>query len=77
MDLFVELENLALNAVGESSDKHTALSLKTTARWQSLFGHAHAEAMDSIEKWRNTIARKSVGDEHWDLVHVEKNSARV
>jgi hypothetical protein len=74
MDLFDELEKMALNAASDLSDGLKALSKDTIFRWEKLFGYSHADAVGMIERHRGNLSRKRVSDEHWEIVREEREA---
>jgi hypothetical protein len=69
MDLFEELEMMALNASEEREDgEQYAPSDVDITRWQQLFNHPAPEAAILIEERRKDFSRKRVSDEHWEII---------
>lgn len=68
MDLYEELEQMALNAAEENSGETTETSQDSITRWQKLFDFSYHEAVSTLEKYRSDISRTRVSDEHWDIV---------
>lgn len=77
MDLFDELERMALNSApnsgAEATDKIDA-DEATIRRWKRLFLYSRADAVEAIEQWRGDLSRTRVSDEHWDLVRTKKSA---
>ncbi|CZR66905.1 uncharacterized protein PAC_16806 [Phialocephala subalpina] len=73
MDLFEELEKMALN-VAEEPAETDAPSEETIHRWQTLFGYSYSDAVDKIEIHRSDISRKRITDEHWAMVRTKLES---
>lgn len=74
MDIFDELENMALNATSYPNKEPEVPSKDTICRWEKLFGYSHADAVNAIEQHRGSLSRKRIGDEHWELVRDEKKA---
>ncbi|KAF8848708.1 hypothetical protein BDZ45DRAFT_718552 [Acephala macrosclerotiorum] len=70
MDLFDELEKMALNVAEEPSEPETP-SEETIHQWQKLFGYTYADASSYIERHRNDLSRKRITDEHWEMVRTK------
>ena len=73
MDLFEELENMAINAADECG-----LELQPDedeiARWQKLFVYTYSEAVEQITSQKNDYSRCKVSDDLWDLVKSQKEA---
>jgi hypothetical protein len=69
MDLFEELERMALNAFEEREDEERyGPSPEWVSRWQKLFNYSAVEAANFIEEQRKDFSRNRISDEHWDFV---------
>jgi hypothetical protein len=64
MDIFDELERIALNAASNPNEESEAPSQDTIFRWEKLFGYSHADAVDMIEQHCGSFSRERVSDEH-------------
>ena len=73
MDLFAELESMAVNAVDDDSAKFEP-SEDEIQRWQILFAYSYSEAIEQIKDQKGDYSRRRVSDEHWDLVRSEKEA---
>jgi len=68
MDLFEELEEMALNSLEEPEDEvRNEPSKDDTARWRNLFNYSCAEAADLIKERRKDYSRNRVSDKHWEI----------
>ncbi len=73
MDLFEELENMAINAVDECDTGLEPSEIEIT-RWQNLFAYTPSEAVEKIKKQRCDYSRNRVSDGHWELVRAEREA---
>ena len=73
MDLFAELESMAVNAVDDDSVGFEP-SEDEIQRWQTLFAYSHSEAVEQIKNQKGDYSRRRVSDDHWDLVRLEKEA---
>ena len=69
MDLLGELEAMANTAILDIEVAATDIQL-----WQKLFGYTTAEAQREIEAYRGDFSKRSVSEEHWELVRQAKES---
>ena len=76
MDLFAELEGMAVNAVDDDSVGFEP-SEDEIQRWQTLFAYSHSEAVEQIKNQKGDYSRRRVSDDHWDLVRLEKEAQGV
>ncbi len=74
MDLFEELESMAINVVANGEDFGLKPSDEEITRWQTLFNYSFAEAVEQLEDQRNDYTRYRVPDGHWGLVRSEKEA---
>ncbi|RDW75383.1 hypothetical protein BP6252_06525 [Coleophoma cylindrospora] len=74
MDIFKELENMAINAAQEAQHDWEEPSAETIKRWQELFPYSHAEASELIRRHRTDLGRKQVSDAHWAIVRGQMES---
>lgn len=70
MDIFEELENMAINAANDD-DEEFEPSEEEILRWQALFAYSYAEAVEQIKNQRSDYTRYRVSDEHWALIRSE------
>jgi hypothetical protein len=69
MDLFEELEKMALNSLEEPEDKdRNEPSDEDIARWQHLFNYFRNDVSSRIEERRKDYSRNRVSNEHWEIV---------
>ena len=73
MDLFAELESMAVNAVDDDSVEFEP-SEDEIQRWQTLFAYSYSEAVEQIKNQKGDYSRRRVSDDHWDLVRSEKEA---
>ncbi|CAD6567769.1 MAG: hypothetical protein ASARMPREDX12_000235 [Alectoria sarmentosa] len=67
MDLFQELENMAIN-VADECDVDLEPNEDEIARWQKLFAYTYPEAVEQITNQKNDYSKFKVSDDLWDLV---------
>lgn len=73
MDLFEELESMAVNAE-EDSNLEFEPSEEEIARRQTLFAYPYSEAVEQIRNQRDDYSRFRVTNDHWDLVRLQKEA---
>ena len=73
MDLFAELESMAVNAVDDDSVGFEP-SEDEIQRWQTLFTYSYSEAVEQIKNQKGDYSRRRVSDDHWDLVRSDKEA---
>ena len=73
MDLFAELESMAVNAVDDDSAEFEP-SGDEIQRWQTKFAYSYSEAVEQIKSQKGDYSRRRVSDDHWDLVKSEKEA---
>ena len=73
MDLYAELESMAVNAVDDDSVGFEP-SEDEIHRWQTIFAYSHSEAVEQIKNQKADYSRRRVSDDHWDLVKSEKEA---
>ena len=73
MDLFAELEDMAVNAVEDDSVEFEP-SGDEIQRWQTLFAYTHSEAVEQIKNQKGDYSRRRISDDHWDLIGTEKEA---
>lgn len=73
MDLFEELESMAINATDDCNVEFEPSEEEIT-RWQRLFAYTYAEAAEHIKNQRSDLSRSRVSNDHWDLVSSEKEA---
>ena len=73
MDLFEEVEAMAMNATINSSQDDEC-SETEIATWQKLFGYSYTEADKHIQNQRNDLISTKLTDDHWDVVKSEKEA---
>ncbi|KAF7505496.1 hypothetical protein GJ744_000743 [Endocarpon pusillum] len=74
MDLLTELENMAANAL-DKLDTDSNCDDQSIQRWQQLFHYTQAEAIMRIKDHRGNFSRAKISDEHWEIVHLQKEAA--
>ena len=75
LDLFDELERMALNASEHAdllSDEEP--SAEKVARWQRLFYYSPTEAVNQIKQQRGDVNRARVSEEHWRCIQLRKEA---
>ena len=73
MDLFAELESMAINAV-EDDIVEFEPSEDEIQRWQTLFAYTYSEAVEQIKNQKGDYSRRRIPDDHWDLIRTEKEA---
>lgn len=73
MDIFEELESMAVNAADECDVDFEPSEAEIT-RWQTLFAYNYFEAVEQIKRQRSDYSRYRVSNEHWDLVRSQKEA---
>lgn len=73
MDLFEELETMALN-VADYHDVAFEPPEEEVSRWQTLFAYSYSEAVEQIKTQKCDYSRHRVSDDYWDLVRSEKEA---
>lgn len=73
MDLFEELESMAINAA-DNSDADTEPSERELTRRQPLFGYPYPEAVEQAEDQKSNFVRCRASNGHWDLVRSRKEA---
>lgn len=73
MDLFEELESMALNVVDDHDVGFEPPGEEVT-RWQTLFAYSYSEAVEQIKTQKCDYSRHRVSDDYWDLVRSEKEA---
>ena len=73
MDLFAELESMAVNAVDDDSAEFEP-SEDEIQRWQTIFAYSYSEAVEQIKTQKGDYSRSRVSDDHWDLVRSDKEA---
>ena len=71
MDLFEELESIALNAA-DDCDVESEQFEAEIQRWQTLFTYSYSEAVEQIKSQKSDYSRCRVSNDHWDLVRSQK-----
>lgn len=73
MDVFEELEQMALNAAENPHDEvNDTPSAEDISRWQALFHYTYADTVDFIKQHRSNYSRIPVSADHWEMVEAEK-----
>lgn len=73
MDVFEELEQMALNAAEDAHDEmNDTPSAADISRWQALFHYTYADAVDFIKQHRSNYSRIRVSADHWEMVEAER-----
>ncbi len=73
MDIFEELESMAVN-VADECDVDFEPSDAEIARWQALFAYHYSEAVEQIKKQNGDYSRYKVPNDHWNLVKSQKEA---
>ena len=73
MDIFEELESMAVNAADECDVDFEPSEAEIT-RWQTLFACHYSEAVEQIKKQRSDYSRFRVSNDHWNLVRSQKEA---
>jgi len=71
MDLFEELESMAVNAA-DDCDGEFQPSKEEITRWQTVFSYSYSEAIEQIKNQKSDYSRYRVSNDHWDLVKSQK-----
>ena len=73
MDLFEELESMAVNAA-DDYDVEMEPSEREITRWQALFAYSYPEAVEQIKNQKSDYSRIRVSDDHWNTVRSQKEA---
>ena len=73
MDLFEELESMAVNAA-DDHDVEIEPSEEEITRWQTLFAYSYPEAVEQIKNRKSDYSRIRVSDDHWNTVRSQKEA---
>lgn len=73
MDIFEELESMAVNAA-DDCDVESEPSEAEIQRWQTLFAYSYSEAVEQIKNQKSDYSRYRVSNDHWDLVRSQKEA---
>lgn len=73
MDLFEELESMAVNATDDYDFELEPCEDEVT-RWQRLFKYSRTEAVEQIKNQKTDYSRYRVSNDHWDLVRPQKEA---
>ena len=74
MDLFEELESMAVNALNDNYDVESEPSEDEIVRWQNLFAYSYPEAIEQVKNQKSDYSRHRISNDHWDIVRSEKEA---
>lgn len=73
MDLFAELESMAVSAA-EDCDVEYEPAEEGVTIWQTLFTYSYSEAVEQIKNQKSDYSRYRVSNDHWNLVRPQEEA---